>query len=98
MMLLNIRAIMTPIVRTYKVETALYPTTLSSAICMNMIGLNASTFKIIDITNAQINTYLHFHNSGKNHDKLNFLSLLDLPRTIFKSMIYCPIYFETHSN
>ena len=87
MMLLNIRAIMTPIVRTYKVETALYPTTLSNAICINMIGVNASAFKIIDIMNAQINTYLQFHNSGKNHDKSNFLSLLDLPRTIFISMI-----------
>ena len=92
---LNINATTTPAVSTYKVEIALYPTTLSNAICMKIIGVNDNIFSMIEIMKAQRSIYLHFHNSGRNHFTSKGLSLLSIPLSAFTEIT---IFFQSFSN
>ena len=89
------KATITPTDNTYKVETALYPTTLSNAIWMKIIGVKANILRRMENTNAQINTYLQFHNSGRNHLTSKLLSLLSVPRMTFNAII---VFFHSFSN
>ena len=92
---LNNNATATPAVSTYKVETALYPTTLSNDICMKIIGVNDNMLSKIEIMKAQRSKYLHFHNSGRNHFKSKGLSLLSTPLCAFTEIT---IFFQSFSN